>query len=486
MFFANIRKLTSRFSLRLRLTVVYVIVFGITTAIFNGIIFNSTMNALQGDFDDALFNYAVDVSASIDIGPRGDLTFPPLRVDDGKILPFALGTALIQVRHISGKILTRVGDFGEWDPPFHRDFQKLVNGEEASYRTIPNVELIPNAEADSYRLIGFPLDSATTPQLILQIAVPMSLLETQVKSRLALFQLGLPAVLLISILGGLLVSSRALAPVTRMIETAKSIDANELDQRVPVPAANDEIKRLALTLNEMLARIEEAFRSQERFVSDASHQLLTPLTIIQSELEMLSKGPRSEQEIEAFLESTQQEINALSRIVQDMLLLARVDAGLGALNLQTLNLDEVVTDALVRCEKAAKKNAIRLVFDLTGDAEFRGPVRADPDLLENLFINLIENAIKYSPRGQVVRIELKWSKDDIDVFVEDHGVGVPPSDMPFIFERFRRAHGADRQAPGFGLGLAISRKIAQLHQAELTAENRPEGGARFHLKMKKI
>lgn len=490
MFFAKLRKLvasvTDRLSLRSRLTLLQVLIFGLTTFVFNGFLFSTTMLTLQQDFDDALYNYAVDVADTIGIGPKEDLTFPLLRLDTGKVLPFPLGTALIQVRHASGKILARVGDFGDFDPPFHRDFQTLSNGEEAAFRTIHDISKIPNAEADSYRLISLPLDSAETPQLVLQIAVPMTLLETQFANRLRLLQIGIPIVLLIAVLGGLLVSARALAPLSQAIGTAKSIDANELNQRIPVPVAKDELRSLALTLNEMLDRIEKAFRSQERFISDASHQLLTPLTIMKGELELVSKGDRSPAEIDVFLSSARQEVDALARIVQDMLLLARVDAGLGALDIKDLDIGEILLQALQRCERIAKGKSIRIIFDLIGAESLTTPVRGDPDLLENLFVNLIENAVKYSPANETVRVELEWKTSTVEIRIRDRGPGIPTDELPLIFERFRRAPGADRQAKGFGLGLAIARQISHLHHASLTAENLPTGGALFRLEMKKI
>lgn len=485
MFFAKIRELTGRLSLRVRLTLLYVLLFGVTTAIFNGVLFAFTMETLQQDFDDALYNYAVDVSSTIDIGPKGDLTFPPLRLDSGKLLPFPLGTALIQIRHVSGEILAKVGEFGEFDPPFRRDFQKLANGEEAAYRTIHDISHIPNAEADSYRIISLPLDSAHEPQIILQIAVPMTLLETQISNRLFLLQAGIPLVLIIAILGGLLLSSRALAPLTHMISTAESIDATELDQRVPVPPAKDEIRHLALTLNEMLDRIERAFQSQERFIADASHQLLTPLAIMKGELEQIRKSGRSSEEIEAFLRSTGQEVDSLARIVQDMLLLARVDAGLGALKMRDVYLDEILLEILPRCERLAAAKSLRLVLDFQGDESRRSSVRGDADLLGNMFVNIIENAIKYSPSGGVVRIELEWAESGSEIRILDQGPGIPLSDLPYIFERFRRTANPNNHVKGYGLGLAIASKIAQLHHASWIAENRPEGGASFRLKIAK-
>ncbi|WP_413557759.1 ATP-binding protein [Bdellovibrio sp. HCB209] len=485
MFLKSLRRLFEKFSIRARLVLIFVVIFGVTTILFNMLIFKMSIDNLQQDFDDALFNYSVDVSEGVEIGVKGDLNFPPLRLDHGKILPFPLGTALIQVRHSSGAVLARVGNFGEFNPPYKKDFDRIWAGEEATYRTIEHIHNIPSAEADSYRLISFPLDNAAKPQLLLQIAVPMTLLETQISKRLTLLEIGIPVVLLIATFGGLFLSARALAPVNHMIDIAKEIKASELSRRVPVPTANDEIKKLALTLNEMLDRIEQAFSSQERFVADASHQLLTPLTIMRQEIELLKKQDRLD--IEQYAKSALQEVDNLANIVQEMLLLARADAGLGALSLQEISLEELVFEALTRCEKLASSKGIKLKFNIHNESTAdRKSVRGDRDLLENLVFNIIENAIKYSPNNEVVTITLIWKEDISRLVVEDRGPGIPEDKLPFIFERFSRGSSVENKVKGFGLGLAIAQKIANLHEAKLSAENHEQNGAIFSLEIKNI
>ncbi|WP_374030034.1 sensor histidine kinase [Bdellovibrio bacteriovorus] len=485
MFLKRIYKFFSGFSIRLRLSLIFVLIFGATTIFFNMFLFQMMIDTLQQDFDDALFNYSVDVSEGIEIGIKGDLSFPPLRLDHGKILPFPLGTALIQVRHSSGAVLARVGNFGEFNPPYKKDFERIWKGEEATYRTIEHIRNIPSAEADSYRLISFPLDNAAKPQLLLQIAVPMTLLETQISQRLTLLQIGIPFVLLIATAGGLFLSARALTPLNNMINTAKEIKASELSQRVPIPNANDEIKKLALTLNEMLDRIQQAFLSQERFVADASHQLLTPLTIMRGELELLKKTEKKD--IDQFIKSALQEVDNLSSIVQEMLLLARVDAGIGALNLQDLALDELVFEAVSRCEKLANSKNIKLKLNINNEtADDRKIIRGDNDLLLNLMVIVIENAIKYSPNGEVVSLTLNY-KDEVSLFiVDDNGPGIPEEQLPLIFERFSRGSNVGVRVKGFGLGLAIAQKIAILHNAKLSAQNHSGHGARFSFEIKNI
>ncbi|KYG70283.1 two-component sensor histidine kinase [Bdellovibrio bacteriovorus] len=485
MFLKKIYKFLSSFSIRLRLSLIFVLIFGATTIFFNMFLFKMMIDTLQQDFDDALFNYSVDVSEGIEIGVKGDLSFPPLRLDHGKILPFPLGTALIQVRHSSGAVLARVGNFGEFNPPYKKDFERIWAGDEATYRTIEHIRNIPSAEADSYRLISFPLDNAAKPQLLLQIAVPMTLMETQISQRLTLLQVGIPFVLLIATLGGMFLSARALNPVNNIINTAKEIKASELSQRVPIPNANDEIRKLALTLNEMLGRIQQAFLSQERFVADASHQLLTPLTIMRGELELLQKSEK--RDVDQFIKSALQEVDNLSGIVQEMLLLARVDAGTGALNFQDLAFDEMIFEVLPRCEKLANSKNIKLKLNINNEtADDRKMVRGDNDLLQNLVINIIENAIKYSPNNEVVTMTLNWKQDTTQFVVEDNGPGIPEDQLPYIFERFSRGANMETRVKGFGLGLAIAQKIAILHNAKLSAQNHSEHGARFTFEIKNI
>ncbi|WP_347359051.1 HAMP domain-containing sensor histidine kinase [Bdellovibrio sp.] len=485
MFLKKIRNFLSSFSIRLRLSLIFVLIFGTTTVFFNMFLFQMMIDNLQQDFDDALFNYCVDVSDGIEIGIKGDLSFPPLRLDHGKILPFPLGTALIQVRHSSGAVLARVGNFGEFNPPYKKDFERIWKGEEATYRTIEHIRNIPSAEADSYRLISFPLDNAAKPQLLLQIAVPMTLLETQIQQRLTLLQLGIPIVLLVATFGGLFLSARALKPVNNIIHITKEIKASELSKRVPVPQAHDEIKQLSLTLNEMLDRIQQAFMSQERFVADASHQLLTPLAIMRGELELLQKTEH--RNVDQFIKSALQEVDSLSSIVQEMLLLARVDAGIGALSLQDLNFDELVFEALTRCEKLAKSKDIKLKVTInTEPGEDHRMIRGDNDLLENLIVNIVENAIKYSPSNEVVSITLSHGAENSALIVEDNGPGIPEEQLPLIFERFSRGSNMGTQVKGFGLGLAIAQKIAILHSAKLSAENHSGSGAKFMFEIKNI
>lgn len=484
----------SKLNIKARLTSLFVAIFGSTLVVFGILTFNFLSQSLLKEFDDALYNYAVDVSESVVLNPAGNLAVSSANVDQTKVYPFSLGTALIQIRQMSGTVLSQVGNFGKFQMPFRSDFERLSQGEDVTYRTVTKLEGLPDAEAQSYRIINFPLDSSTVPQLILQIAVPLTFVEAQISRRRILFETGIPLVILISMLAGFFLASRALAPVQEIILKAHNIGVHDLRERLPVPAAHDEVQSLALTLNEMLSRIEMAFQSHERFVADASHQLLTPLTIMKSEIEQTLKSGDLQTSINT-LTSAQQEVDHLIALVKNLLLLARVDAGLGAMKLQDLYFEEVVLDAISRAEKLARAKDIRLKFNIqTQSQDVRPKIKGDEDLLQNLVFNLIENAIKYSEPSQQVSVSLQWSSPWQILKIEDSGPGVPEDSLEKIFERFSRAQNVGKRQ-GYGLGLAIAKQIAIIHGAELTAHNRPKAilgssegssGALFELKIKNI
>jgi signal transduction histidine kinase len=455
----------------------FVSIFGTTLVFFGIITFNFLSDSLQKDFDDALFNYSVDVSDSVVLNPSGDLSVGSANVDQEKVYPFSLGTALIQIRHISGTILSRMGKFGSFEIPYKSDFEKLKKGDEAAYRTISKLSGLPDAEAFSYRVISFPLDNSPTPQLVLQIAVPLTFVEAQIANRKRLFLIGIPLVILISALAGFLLTSQAMAPLDKMIESANEIGAGALSERLPVPPTKGEVRELSLTINEMLSRIEKAFLSQERFIADASHQLLTPLSIMKNEL---SQNPDNR--------SSLQEVDQMIALVKNLLLLARVDAGIGALNLEKIYFDEVILDAISQAEKLARGKNIGLKFDLRGpttEIEQRPMILGDEGLLQSLVFNLIENAIKYSDENSAISLRLSWTEAEQVFEVSDTGPGIPADQIETIFERFRRGENSTRKTLGYGLGLAIARQIAVIHGATLTAHNE-NPGARFELRIKNI
>ncbi len=475
-----LKTVTTKLSLRSRLTLLFVFIFGTTTLVFSVFAYYFLNKSLLQDFDNALYNYSIDVSQTLEMGQLDDIFSNPHKVEEGKIFPFPSGTALILLRNGAGKVLIQSGQFNKFSPKYQQALNEISAGADSYYETITDTEQIPNAEAGSYRLITFPVDIEKSSRLYLQIAVPMATFETQLEQLKLILIFGLPAVLLVALISGLFVASRALNPFKEIIQRLEKIGVQQLSQRLPVPNANDEIQNLAKALNLMLERIENAFSSQEKFIADASHQLLTPLTILKGEFELQKKNePRN-----LFLDSGLQEIDHLTKIIKDMLLLARIDSGVSELTFSEVYLDEIVLDVISKLQKISASKNIHIKFDIQENAE-RKKIHGEYDLLTNLFMNLIENAIKYSDVNSSVFILIDWQESVTKFSVQDFGPGISEHMRPHLFKRFSRADTSSKSM-GFGLGLSIAQKIANLHKTVITLDSSDQSGCLFFVEFKNI
>lgn len=469
-------------SLRVRLVFIFTLLFGTLTAAFASFLYFEMIRTLKKDFDSALYNYTVDVSNSIEYDRSGDVEVTDFNFEQSKVLPFPLGTALIQLRNKRGIILDQQGNFGKFNPHALLATAPANQIDEATFYSIDadDVQLIPNAEASTYRLIVFPIESNSKKRKIyLEIAVPMRLLEGQIRNRLQFIQWGIPTILLLSLLGALYFSSRALRPMADIIQIANSMNPNDLSQRIPVPQSQDEIQTLIETLNSLFERIQNAYLSQERFVADASHQLLTPISLVRANLELL-KG-RVNLELQNEFKHSIEQVDNLARIVQQMLILARIDAGKDNLNPILVSADEVLFEAVSQAEKSASNKGIQFRIDFRSkDVTEMPKISGEFELLVHLIRNLIENAIKYSPANSIIELALSWNMSEVKIEVQDEGPGIPVELQSSIFERFNRGSHLNQNTPGFGLGLSIAQKIALLHQGQLVCENTSKG-CRFSL-----
>lgn len=471
--------------IRFRLTALFVAIFGTTLILFSALLYEKFIQTHQDEFDTALYNHAVDVAGAIDINLFGDLSLRSRILSGGeKLLPFSLGTSMLQIKAFDGPTLARSRNLGRAELPLSpTDVQQLAT-RGVSIRTIQWPDGKP------YRLLNFVIDKPPVQRLILQIAVSTGFLDREQVQLLTFFMISIPAILVIATFGGLFLSRRALSPVAAIIEKTRDIQASHLSERVPVPAERDEIQQLALTLNELLNRLQQAFESQERFVADASHQLKTPLSILRGELDVLRMRAPTAEEMLTFLGSASQEIDYLSRMVEDLLMLARVDAGNGALAIRRLRFDEIALEAASRLEPLARKKDVKVRFNLveadagTGQTSEHFELSGDPDLLQSVMHNLIENAVKYSPAAATVDVTLVDEAERVVAMVKNPGPGIPPEQLSQIFERFFRASAKD-SAPGLGLGLPIARRIAEAHGGSLTVRSDTQEGTTFRLEILK-
>ena len=284
----------------------------------------------------------------------------------------------------------------------------------------------------------------------------------------------LPLIVLLTGAFGMFFARVALRPVASMAKTIRQITAENLSLRLTPPESHDEIRELADLFNAMLARLEDSFLSERRFIQDVSHELKTPLTILKGELQVALKKARTAGEYAAVLQSNLEETEKMSNIVGDLLTLARFDNREVRLERSRVDLREMIENLIEGLSGLAEKAGVKLEMTSYENPE----VEADSGQLNRLFLNLLDNAIKYGAAGGSVKVNIYKENGRPAVRVEDSGAGIKTEDLPHIFKRFYRAD-SSRSSGGFGLGLAIVKSIAEAHDAEIKAESPHGHGAVF-------
>jgi heavy metal sensor kinase len=286
----------------------------------------------------------------------------------------------------------------------------------------------------------------------------------------------LPLFLLIAGAGGFVLATRSLAPLGWMAQQARAITDKNLNRRLDIGAAHEELRVLADSFNELLSRLDQSFETMRRFVADASHELRTPLSVIRGEADVALTHDRSPGEYQESLVIIQDEARRLSRLIDDLLNLARADAGHVNLRVEEFYLNDLLADCCRVFQGAASAKNITLGCLSPGDVAFRG----DQELLRRLIWNLLDNAIRYTPPGGKVTAKIEAVGGELRIQVADTGIGIPPEAAPHIFERFYRGDQArSRQNGGFGLGLSIVKWIAESHRGAVDFTSLPGEGTTF-------
>ncbi|MGZ3695022.1 MAG: HAMP domain-containing sensor histidine kinase [Bdellovibrionota bacterium] len=491
MYFAKIRPFV--YSLRVRLTALYIGLLALTLAVFSSVLYQVFVRNHQQEFDFALYNHAVDVSRSITVDFFGDLVFTPNALySKEKLFPFSLGKSFAQVVSLEGQVINPSENLGNsYLPLYTEDWQEVfLRGH--TYRTLAPTELKNIKEAvpgESYRLITYMIKRGK-PVFILQIAVPLTLLEREAQNLIVFFLKGIPVALLLAAIFGFYLSSKALEPVRRIIKKAAELNPSNLSQRLPEPPTEDEIRRLTVTLNGLLGRIERAFESHENFIADASHQLKTPLAILRGELDVFRSKTRSPEEVTALVDSASQELQHMSRLLDDLLLLAKIDAGAGSLTMRKTRIDELMVECVGRFEVLANKKNISIRFDLDDRTEGTSAddflVDGDSDLLQSMFRNLVDNAVKYSPEGSPIEVKVINEAGRVITQIRDFGAPIEPEAAERLFLRYERGNVLVSTVSGTGLGLTIAQRIAELHGGNISILQDNSPGKAFQVEMKKI
>ena len=332
--------------------------------------------------------------------------------------------------------------------------------------------------ADTARLLVVPTLSAGHRTYVVVGAILSDRREALYRL-LVLFAIGGPAALIVTSAAGWLLAGAALRPVERMRREAAAISASEPERRLPVPPTGDELARLATTLNAMLGRLQEAIGRERRFVDDASHELRTPLGIVKAELDLTLSRARTPEELEAALRRASADTNRLARLAEDLLVLSRAEGGRLPVHRVDVSLGKIVEEACDAHRREAEGAGVRLSLAAPATT-----VRLDPARLRQAVENLLDNAIRHTPRGGEIVVTALREDGSVRLSVEDSGPGFPEDFLERAFEPFTRADGAGGRREGAGLGLAIVRAVALAHGGTAKCENRPGGGARVTLELR--
>jgi len=456
-------------SLRAKLTAYYLAILAVVLVVLGVAIYTLISRGLLETIDDSLSFQATSIEQRITTGE----SLPETHALRSNQLTVSLH--LIQLIDSNGNISDEMALKPEYAIPV--DVTKL--------RQIP----MGDTTHDTYVLpSGEPLRVATRhardvdgDSYFIRIGGSLGALRAARSRLLLLLLLGVLATLVIGSYGGLLLANQALRPVDRITRAAEQIGAGDLSERVPTPPQMDEIGRLATTFNHMIARLEAAFERQKQFTSDVSHELRTPLAVMRGDIEIALRRTRSAEEYQQVLASSLEEIIRLSRLVEELLTLARADAGRTQIKCEPISLDKLCAQMVDYILPLATQRDQILTYE--------GPdkdvvINGDLNRLKQLLLNLLDNAIKYTEKNGRVTLYLTSTSSDAIIEVRDTGRGIPKEDLPHIFDRFfRRSKSAtDRSATGFGLGLSIVKWIVDAHGGTIKAESEPGKGTTFRLK----
>ena len=474
-------------STRARLTVSYALVLLATMVAFAVAVWNGRTNAVKDELGREAFRVADNVFYTMQASPlrltfvdSSDTKSPVVRgtKDLADVLDPVPGYFMVLDRQ--GRLLYSSGLMrllsGDDQTLLLRSVLQLA--EESGGLSVPGVKV--SVRGDSLQLLAVTKRSPASQNIRVVAALPTNLSELPPQLLLGTMIVLAPIIFVVSIVVAYLVVGKSFRPVEQLINEVEAItDGRSLHRRLPADSSNDELSRLSLTVNAMLARLETSFAALRRFTADASHELKTPLTVLRADVERAMHPATVRADRMVALEEALQETARMSDLVDSLLTLARADEGRFDIHRTPIDIDPLVREVYETAVILGEHAGLTLSLPVLEDAVVMG----DRTRLRQLLLNLVTNAIKYTPRGGRVEVAVtRRPHDEIAITVRDTGIGIAATDLPHVFDRFWRADRARSRASergGFGLGLAISQWIVQAHGGTLTAQSRLGRGSVF-------
>jgi heavy metal sensor kinase len=341
-------------------------------------------------------------------------------------------------------------------------------------------ETVTGVFAYPLRMMNMQIHDQDGRPYILQLALSLQDVRTTLRNLLLIFAVLFPALVVVISILGYVFMKRVFLPVKKMVGVTKSITAEDLSLRLESLDSRDEIGELAETLNEMISRLDHSFNQIKRFSGDVSHELKTPLAKLRINAEIALRRERTEKEYRQVIKNMIEDAENLQKIIEDLLLLARMDSRSISISFATLALHEVFFEVFEDTHLLAKHNNLALGFEEIEHVDIKG----DHGLIKRLFTNLIINAVQYTPTGGEVVFSLHKENGYAEFAITDTGVGIPEDALPYIFDRFYRVDKSrSQETGGFGLGLSIAQKIAEVHRGHIIVQSSVGKGTTFQVSL---
>ncbi len=459
-------------TIRAKIILLFVVIFGFTLSIFSGALYFLYARQSAQNFDLNLSNDALEIVGQIkgDVLLQGEIQSGLIPQPD--TINFG-ANEYVQVLSIDGTVIIRSTSLKGMVLPVTKKVLRLALRHNQVFQTLEQSASSHLINKGHLRIVTYPVFSNGLLTYLVQVGSNTLVLDKSLLGLRILLLIGVPLTILATALGGFYLAKKAFDPIDRIIRTAQSISAEHLDRRLETKKVDDEISRLSKTLNAMFDRIEDAFKLQKQFTADASHELKTPLTILLGEIEVALKNPRTPDYYVSTLNSAVEEIRRITNIVDELLTMARLESGQMQLQMRPVRVDELLLDAISKTSAYASQRSISINYEIqstSGQENEEVLVAADRDKLLSAFINLLDNAIKYSHDNSTIRVVQVAEEKSVKLQVIDKGIGIDSEDLPHIFDRFYRADksrssgGAQR---GSGLGLSITRSLIESHKGTI-------------------
>jgi heavy metal sensor kinase len=458
-------------SLAFRLAVWYALLLSATFALVGTGMFFGLEQYLRSNLRDALRRRSVQVEQILEQAPAAISGDAIAEAIETRVAP-EFNSRFVRLTRAPATLVYRAGE------PADRSFiAAAVPGPTGPWPSKPEVR--PIASTAGQLMVSITPLTAPSGRYLVELGIALGPIEAVQHRLLGLLALLLPVLVVCAAGGGYLLVQWALRPVERMSQTAQRISVQDLDARLPVVPTGDALQRLSISLNHMLARLRDSVHISRRFLADASHELRTPLTVIKGELQELVAHEASQNEVREHIGSVLEEVARLEHLVSGLLVLSRLDAGDAQREWLDVDLGELATSTVEQMRLLAEDRGIQLQSSALSPVTVRG----DRGRLKQVIVNLLDNAIKFTPRGGVVSLRAESQEHYGLLEVSDSGIGIPAAAVPHVFDRFYRVDAArSREDGGAGLGLSIVHSICAAHAATIEVDSAPGSGSRFRVK----